>query len=225
LKVTTVASLLCIVSASASAAESLDLADCDVLFGKKDRAAFGQWISEARQHAEAGQRRAKRALAGVANNTMACQEEEAGGGDSAWSISVSSEDENDDTVVETQAPMGIPDIQRQPAAMKALREVIAQTHSVGQFDPGYRALSAEWVLKYAKVLPELLPQAYEDAAGAYHFDCVAKGTYGKRLRESACADERHLIRQLSPLVPARQRETADRRAAAWARTVDPATSE
>jgi hypothetical protein len=225
LKSTAFIALLCIAAPCTFAAESLDLSDCDVLLGKKDRPEFDRWLSRVHLDAKAGQLYARRAIAGAANNTMACHEEAATGNDSAWKLSVSSKDEKGQDVVGTRTSEGIKDVQQRPAALKALREVIAQSHSVGEFDPGYRTVAAEWVLKYSKILPDLLPQAYEDVAGAYQFDCVLKRSYGKRLREEACADERQLVRQFLPRVSAHQRDAADRRAAAWARTVDPSTSD
>ena len=103
--------------------------------------------------------------------------------------------------------------------------MIGLAHELGRIDPGYRAVSAQWVLKYGKLVPELLLQGYEDAAGAVQFDCVLKGTYGRRDGASACEDERSMQDRLALLVPAEPRAAADARAAAWARTVDPSTSD
>lgn len=197
-----------------------DLDDCQVLLGRQQAQAFGELMNQVRTEAGRGDLPSQRVLTQILNNTMVCQEE-AQGIEPMWTVQQEGLDAQGHTVdTEVHAPQGIPDLKKVPEAERALRDLISAAHAAGDADPGYKALGANWVLKYAKQVPDLLQQGYEDAAGAYQFDCVRKGQYGRRLRDSACKDDRAMLRQFAPLLPVEARYPADQRAASWAKRVN-----
>ncbi|MEK8032549.1 hypothetical protein AACH06_17135 [Ideonella sp. DXS29W] len=210
-----------IITASTHAATpseaSLDLDDCEVLIGQRQASAYKKWRAEMQALSQKGDRQAIVALAGVANNVMACHEE-ALVPEQGWSMSLSTPG----GTTETQSPTGIPDIGKRPGVLADLKQLVDRTHSAGAFDPAYRRISAEWVTKYSSVLQDRLAQAYEDAAGAYQSDCVLKRAIGKRDLQFSCAADRRVLAQLVPLVPADVRAQADKRAAEWAKALNPA---
>lgn len=195
-------------------AADLDLSDCDILSGKKSAAAFKNWSADNHRRAEAGDQDAIRHRAAAAMNRLACLEE-AETGDEGWSSIATSGDGE----AEISEPAGIANIAGKPAALKALKDAVRYTHQAGAFDPGYRNASAETVAQYAAALPELIEQAYGDAAGTYAFDCVLKRTHGKRDGKTACIMARNVRARLTPKVPAARRTALDTAGRAWAEQV------
>lgn len=209
--------LACSSHAATKAEPPLSLDDCQVLMGQKQVSAYKKWRADALAMANQGHRGAIRALAGVANNLMACHEE-ALVPDQGWTVTTSTGDGSS----ETNSPPGIPDIAKRPAVLADLKDLVARAHAAGAFDPAYKRISAEWVAKYAVALGDAKPQAYEDAAGAYQLDCVLKHAIGKRDVQYSCQADRRVLAQLLPGVPAAFRAQADQRAAQWAQRFNPA---
>lgn len=204
--------LACAAYGAQTFAADLQLDDCDVLLGHKQAADYKAWKAGALQAAAQNDLDALRELAAESNNRLVCQEEVLTG-DSGWAIT----EETSDGVAQTTRAAGIPNIRKQPAAYAALKDAVRYNHEVGRVDPGYRALSASLVARYAQALPEALDDAYGDAMGAYEFDCVLKRKFGRRLQDAACADDRQTLAQLRTKVSADKRAALDEAARTWAR--------
>ena len=203
---------VCATYGAQTLAASLELDDCDVLIGHKQAADYKAWKAGALKAAAQNDLDALRELAAESNNRLVCQQE-ALTGDSGWAIT----EETSDGVSQTTQTAGIPNIRKQPAAFAALKDAVRYNHEVGRVDPGYRALSASLVARYASDLPEAVDDAYADAMGAYEFDCVLKRKFGRRLQDAACADDRQTLAQLRTKVSAEKRAVLDEAARTWAR--------
>jgi hypothetical protein len=194
-------------------AAALDLSECSILSGKKSATAYKKWVDANQRRADAGDQDAIRERAGVANNRLACLEEELTG-DAGYSVTFS---QGEGSTTETTGPAGIAQIEKNATAFKALKEAVKYTHEAGRFDPGYKSMSAQTVARYANVLPEHLEVAYADAAGAYAFDCVLKRSVGHRQAEDACPMIRPARAQLMRKVAPARRAALDAEGQAWAK--------
>lgn len=202
-------------------AAGLDLSDCRIINGKRAAAEYKAWRVENGKLAGQGDRDAIGMRAADANNRLACQEEVLTG-NSGWSVTVSSSDPKQAGESTTTTPAGIADIRRHPQAWNTLKEAVRLTRQAGAFDPGFKSISAQIVLRYAHALPDQLEAAYSDAEGAYEYDCVLKKPFGERNTDAACTADRSARAQLLPLVKPARREALDAAAHAWAEQL-PAT--
>ncbi|MBI3729936.1 MAG: hypothetical protein HY254_16615 [Burkholderiales bacterium] len=218
LRVAMYALSLCAMNGGAQAA-ALDLSDCDVLIGTRSALAYKKWISDNERRANAGERQAIRSRAADAVRRLACHEEKLNGS-SGWGVTITMSGgaagaEKDGPSVTTR-PTGIPNIELRPDALKTLNDAVRYTHQAGVFDPGYKSLSAQTVVRYATALPERIDDAYADAAGAYAYDCVLKLPYGTRVTAAGCAIGRTARAELIPRVTPERRAAADAAAQEWA---------
>ncbi|MFZ6874355.1 hypothetical protein ACO0LF_20035 [Undibacterium sp. Di27W] len=209
---------LCAMAGSVQAA-TLDLSDCDVLIGTQSAQAYKKWISDNEHRANAGEHQAIRSRAADAVRRLTCHEEKlTGRSSSRVTITMSggaAGAEKEGPSVTTRSA-GIPNIELQPVALKALNDAVRYTHQAGVFDPGYKSLSAQTVVRYAAALPERIDEAYADAAGAYAYDCVLKLPYGMRVTDAGCATDRTARAELTPRVTPERRAAADAAAQKWA---------
>lgn len=211
--------LLCTLLLSALApsihAAELDLADCDILTGGKAAATYQRWLQTNGREADGGDREAIRNRAAVASNVLACHEEKLTG-DIGWSVIETTASGKNAGDTQSTLPPGIANIEKHAAAFKSLKDAVRYSHQAGAFDPGYKSISAQTVARYAGALPEALEQGYEDAAGAYEFDCVLKRSFGKRVTAISCTIDRTARAQLLPLVAPARRAVLDAQGRAWA---------
>lgn len=212
------ASTILVLSSSGTLAANLDLNDCKVLMGQKSVKAYQGWLNQQRKEAAQGHLEALRMLAAEANNRFVCHEE-AVLGDQGWGITIESQG-----VTESKEPSGIAQIQGKPQAFEALKEAVSRAHQAGQYDPGYRAISASLVAKYKQALPDQIESAYEDIAGNYEFDCVLKRQYGKRNSKSACVMARSTKAQLFQSIGDARRAQLDTAGRRWAETLSTDTA-
>ncbi len=215
---TCIATLILSAMAPLTHAAELDLADCDILTGGKAAATYKSWLQTNGREADGGDREAIRNRAAVAGNVLACHEEKLTG-DSGWGVIETTASGKNAGDTQSKLPPGIANIEKHAAAFKSLKDAVRYSHQAGAFDPGYRSISAQTVARYAGALPELLEQGYEDAAGAYEFDCVLKRAFGKRVTAVSCTIDRTTRAQLLPLVAPARRQALDAQGRAWAEKV------
>lgn len=215
---TCIATLILSAMAPLTHAAELDLADCDILTGGKAAATYKSWLQTNGREADGGDREAIRNRAAVAGNVLACHEEKLTG-DSGWGVIETTASGKNAGDTQSKLPPGIANIEKHAAAFKSLKDAVRYSHQAGAFDPGYRSISAQTVARYAGALPELLEQGYEDAAGAYEFDCVLKRAFGKRVTAVSCTIDRTTRAQLLPLVAPARRQALDALGRAWAEKV------
>lgn len=205
--------------ASAAQAASLDLSDCALIEGRTPSGpqakAFDAWKAKTTAQAQSGQAQARRLLAAVAVNTLACVEEREGGG--GWTVVQSSNQPG--SAEQRSEPQSV--AAQSPAVAKAARDAITATHVAGDGDPVYRGMSAALVVKHGEVFAGAQAQAYEDAASARHYFCALRQPWGRSDIDFSCRRARGATLELSPRVPAERRAAADARAVAWASAVQP----